>query len=246
MKDNRIIPGVCIAIALVVVGFAIKGGMDNFTNRNRMVTVKGLAEREVKADKVTWMQEVNEKAQTPQEARVKAKRTGEKLVDFLLSCGIKQEEIIESTISTTLDQVYDSEKKKYVDIGYIASKSISVMSKNVDVVRAAIARQDELVDAGVNAEQKSEYVYDELSGNGEYTNIFYEIEDFQSMKLTLMDEAIKNAEAAASRFAENSNSKVGKIINANQGEISISDKDRFTAHIKKVRVVSTITYSLKD
>ena len=42
-----------IAFSIVVLGFCIKGGIDNFANKDRKVAVKGLAEKEVDADKVT-------------------------------------------------------------------------------------------------------------------------------------------------------------------------------------------------
>ena len=61
-----------------------------------------------------------------------------------------------------------------------------------------------------------------------------------------MQEAIKNAEQTAAQFAENSNSKLDKIMTADQGQFSIDDRDSNTPYIKKVRVVTTVTYSLKD
>jgi hypothetical protein len=60
----------------------------------------------------------------------------------------------------------------------------------------------------------------------------------------MMAEAIANAEKTASQFAENSHSKINKIVEAGQGEFSIDEGD--VPYKKKVRVVSTITYSLKD
>ena len=37
-----------VAVAIVVLGFALKGGIDNFSNRDRVVTVRGLCEKGVK------------------------------------------------------------------------------------------------------------------------------------------------------------------------------------------------------
>ena len=58
MKNQRLILGIIgptiLAVAIIVLGFSLKSGIDNFTNRDRRVTVKGLSEREVEADKVTW------------------------------------------------------------------------------------------------------------------------------------------------------------------------------------------------
>ena len=62
----------------------------------------------------------------------------------------------------------------------------------------------------------------------------------------MIEEATKNARQAAAKFAEDSESKLGKIKKANQGQFSITDRDANTPYIKKVRVVTTIDYSLED
>ena len=61
-----------------------------------------------------------------------------------------------------------------------------------------------------------------------------------------MEEAIANAEKTAQQFANNSHSTLNKIVSADQGQFSIDNRDLHTPWIKKVRVVTTITYSLKD
>ena len=62
----------------------------------------------------------------------------------------------------------------------------------------------------------------------------------------MMHEDIENAEKTAQQFAENSHSKLNKIVSADQGQFSIDDRDSNTPYIKKVRVVTTVTYSLKN
>ena len=54
MKENRLIAAALIALGIICLGWFVKSGIDNFANKDRHVTVKGLAEREVPADKVTW------------------------------------------------------------------------------------------------------------------------------------------------------------------------------------------------
>lgn len=83
--------------------------------------------------------------------------------------------------------------------------------------------------------------------DGGYDNpVKYEYVAFRKMKPKMMQEAIENAEQTAAQFAENSKSKIDKILNADQGQFSIDDRDSNTPYIKKVRVVTTVTYSLKD
>lgn len=62
----------------------------------------------------------------------------------------------------------------------------------------------------------------------------------------MMTEAIDNAQQTAEQFAKNSKSKINKIVSADQGQFSIDNRDDNTPWIKRVRVVTTVTYSLKD
>jgi hypothetical protein len=62
----------------------------------------------------------------------------------------------------------------------------------------------------------------------------------------MVEEATKNAREVASKFAKDSDSTLGKIKSARQGQFSITDRDATTPHIKKVRVVSTVQYYLSD
>jgi len=54
MKENRVIAAGLIALGLLCLGWFVKAGIDDFANKDRKVNVKGLAEQEVEADKVTW------------------------------------------------------------------------------------------------------------------------------------------------------------------------------------------------
>ena len=66
------------------------------------------------------------------------------------------------------------------------------------------------------------------------------------IKPAMIEEATRNAREVAAKFAQDSESRLGKIRTANQGLFSIQDRDSNTAHIKKVRVVSTVEYYLVD
>ena len=62
----------------------------------------------------------------------------------------------------------------------------------------------------------------------------------------MIEEATKNARLAAEKFAKDSESELGKIKHAYQGQFTINDRDMNTPHIKRIRVVTTIDYSLED
>jgi len=234
MKENRIIAAALVALGIVCLGWFIKAGMDNFSNKDRKVNVKGLAEVEVEADKVTWPIVSKELGNNLPELYDKIGSTQGKIKAFLLRNGIK-----DSELTINAPQVNDLNAREYGDRNqpyrYIVTSVITVTSKNVKQVRGIIARQGDLLKEGV------------AIVDGGYENpVKYEYVSFKEMKPKMMQEAIENAEKTAQQFATNSHSKLNKIVSADQGQFSIDNRDENTPYIKKVRVVTTVTYSLKD
>ena len=230
MKENRLIAAAIIAVGIFCLGWFIKAGIDDFANKDRQVTVKGLAEREVPADKVTWS--------------ISTKVTGDnlpllyeginhqttKIKDFLKQNGLDEKEITVNPPSIT-----DLEAREWGDnqkaFRYIVNTTITVATNKVAEVNKAISSQAELLKQGVA-----------LGEN--YPQ--YEYASFQQMKPEMMAEAIKNAQKTGAQFAEASNCDLGKIVTADQGQFSIENRDDNTPYIKKLRVVTTVTYSLAD
>ena len=114
---------------------------------------------------------------------------------------------------------------------------MTVYSDKVEAVRTAMSNVVELGKKGI------------VIGEGGYSNqggnqfIFTGLSD---LKPDMIEEATKNARSVAEKFAADSNSKLGKIKAARQGQFSIANRDATTPHIKSVRVVSTIEYYLSD
>lgn len=234
MKQKEIIAATLLSLSIFSLGWFIKAGIDNFTNKDRKVNVKGLAEQEVEADLVTWPIVSKELGNDLPDLYNKIGSTQGKIKAFLIRQGIQ-----ESEVSVNAPQVIDLNAREYGEKNqpyrYIVTSVITVTSKNVKQVRAIIARQGDLLKEGV------------AIVDGGYENpIKYEFVSFKEMKPKMMQEAIENAEKTAQQFAENSHSKLNKIVSADQGQFSIDDRDSNTPWIKKVRVVTTVTYSLKD
>lgn len=231
---KKFYPATIIAIAVVLLGLCLKSGIDNFTNKDRRVTVKGLSEIEVDADKVTWPILSRELGNNLPDLYVKIGRTQDAIKQFLMSNGIKEGEI-SINAPTVVDMNANQYSENRSPYRYNITSSMTVTSGNVKLVRSLIDRQGELLKEGI------------AIINDQYdARVTYEYVSFAAMKPKMMEEAIKNAETTALQFAENSNSKLNKIISADQGQFSISDRDNYTPYIKKVRVVTTITYSLKN
>lgn len=82
---------------------------------------------------------------------------------------------------------------------------------------------------------------------GDYdTQVKYEFTSLNKIKPQMIEEATKNAREAAVKFANDSESKMGKIKSASQGLFSIEDRDQYTPYIKNVRVVTSVDYFLEN
>lgn len=227
---GKFIPSLLIALSIVILGLCLKSGIDNFTFRDREVTVRGLAERQVMANEVTWPITFNIAGDDLTTIYDNVSRTDSIIVRFLTSSGITRDEISvapPSTYNAAANQ-YGSSTFKYK---YSLESTVTVTTKKVDKVRELLGRQAELLKEGV-------------AFSNSYIN--YRYTDLNAIKPAMIEEATKNARLAADKFAADSHSKVGKIKTASQGQFSIDYSDSSTPWLKNVRVVSTIVYYIED
>ncbi len=196
--------------------------------------MRGLAEKEVMANKVTWPIVCKEVGNDLPAIYDKITKTNDALTRFLTSNGISQDEI-----SINPPEIIDLQAERYGSrdfaYRYNVTSVVVVTSKNVEKVNELIKRQTELLKQGI-AITAGDYNYQTL----------YEYTDLNSIKPEMIAEATHNAREAANKFAADSHSNIGKIKTANQGQFSIENRDPYTPYIKNVRVVSTIVFYIED
>lgn len=232
--DTKIIAAVILTAGISYLGFSIRNGIITFKDRDRVVYVKGLAEREVKADKVTWALSYKDLGNDPSEMYDNIERKNRKLVAFLKEGGITDNEISIGS-PTIVDRQADNYGNEIMNYRYKAKSVITVTSNDVDKVRKLLKKQAELMKQGIAL------VNDEYGGEP----ATYEFTGLNKIKPEMVEEATKNARATAQKFAEDSDCKLGGIRSAQQGYFEIENRDENTPYIKKVRVVNTLQYSLE-
>lgn len=233
-KTNFFILGVFIFLGLSTLGYFFKNAVVEYKQYDRTVKVKGLSQKEYKADIVIWPISYTQVSNNLEELYKTVEQNNKKIDDFLSSNGIKRSEISFSApiITDKVAQQYGNEKINY---RYNAKQTITVYSKNIDKVRdvkkslAKLGKQG-IVFSGENYNNKTEYIFTRLN----------------EVKPKMIEEATKKAREVAQKFAVDSNSKLGKIKKASQGQFSISQRDKNNPQIKKIRVVSTVEYYLTD
>lgn len=233
-KSSALLPSAIIALGIVVLGFTVRSGIVTFKDRDRIVSVKGLSEREVKADKVIWPLVYKDLGNDPAEMYRQLEKKNQKIVAFLKSGGLTDSEISVNP-PTIVDRQADNYGNEIMNFRYKATSVITVTSSDVDKVRTLMNRQTELMRQGIAI------VSEEYGEN----SIQYDFTGLNEIKPQMVEEATKNARATAEKFAQDSRSKLGKIRTASQGQFSIDNRDANTPYIKRIRVVNTVEYTLE-
>ena len=232
-KFSGFIPSLLIAVAIVVLGLCLKAGIDGFSHRDRAVTVRGLCEKEVMANKVTWPIVTKEMGNELTAIYDKIQRNNDAILAFLKDNGIEDSEISVNppAVNDRMANSYSSENIRY---RYNVTNVIVVTSSKVDKIRKLIEVQTQLLKQGIAVAEDYEY------------QTTYEYTDLNSIKPEMIAEATRNAREAANKFAADSDSRLGKIKTATQGQFSITDRDQYTPYIKNIRIVTYIDYYLED
>ncbi|WP_076408779.1 SIMPL domain-containing protein [Shewanella sp. UCD-KL12] len=226
--------GALLCLGLVLLGYSLGSSLIEMKSMERTVTVKGLAEQEVKANIAIWPIRFTELDNDLSTLYQTVQEQTDKVVSFLLKQGFTQDEI-----SSSLPSIEDRQAQGYVDPNvkyrYAAKVTISIYTKRVDLLLGSRKNMLELAKEGIaissqDYNSRTEFLFTELN----------------AVKPDMVQAATTNARQIADKFAQDSDSVLGKIKNASQGQFSISDRDSNTPYIKRVRVVSTLTYYLKD
>lgn len=229
--QQNLIAGICVAVGIASVGFSLKAGIDHFVDRDRVVTVKGLAERDVPSDYVIWPVTFRVSGNDLTSLYTRAQEQTDIIKNFLNKYGVDDKDVSLGTprVSDTHADFYGNNLPPE---RYRVEMVISVATPNVPAVLDAMVNQTELIRQGIIFVDN-------------YRTEFY-FNGLNAIKPEMIEEATKNARAAAQKFAEDSDSKLGKIRRASQGQFSIYSRDSNTPQIKRVRIVTTVEYYLKD
>jgi hypothetical protein len=219
----------------VILGWFLVQAVQTWSKNQRIITVKGLSEREYPANIAIWPIQFTTASNDLSDLYRQIETNNQNVRTFLKDTGFQDSEI---TIAPPA--IVDKKAQQYsgsgpIDFRYVATQSVTVYTEKVEAVREASKDLISLGQMGIT-----------LGGDPYQTRIEFLFTQLNDVKPEMIEEATRNAREAALRFAEDSGSNLGKIKRAYQGQFSISDRDRGSPHIKKIRVVTTIDYYLVD
>lgn len=237
---SAIVAAIILALGLALGGWFGGQGLVQSRLGDRSVSVKGLSEREVKADLALWGLRFVATGNDLKETQVEIKRNADNVVRFLKLHGFNEDDIERQAPQVT-DRLAQNWSSGQVESRFIIAQQIVLRSTDIDRVVKANSESSVLVDQGIVLSNE----YGPVRPSYLFTGI-------AALKPEMIEEATKRAREAAETFAADSGSSLGGIRRAWQGQFEILPRDATPGTqeaeqvMKTVRVVSTIEYLLVD
>ena len=236
--------GLLVAIGLAAAGYFVSTTIYKGRLASNTVTVKGFAERDVKADLALWQISYSMTGGDLAQLYAQSSANEKTLTDFLVQKGFNRADI--KTGNVALEDLLANQYRTNgvtADKRYILKNNISVRSTDVARVDTTTRALNDLIRQGIV-----------LTAN----NVDFQFTKLNDIKAAMLRDATKNARDAAQQFANDADSTVGSIQSANQGFFSVGSRDsaaqsgggegytppQESTIDKKVRVVVTLTYYL--
>ncbi|WP_424982745.1 SIMPL domain-containing protein [Maritalea sp. S77] len=241
MRISILLGALLLALGVSGAGWLAGQSLERSREPVRTVTVKGLAEQQVKADLGFWPIKFVATGPTLDAARAELEQAEQSVRGFLGENGFGTDDIQVQNIKVE-DRFTGYNGGNYpAEARFTLTEDLLVTTNEVDQLADAARNITDLLRAGV--------VFSSDAWSGGPSFVFTGLNDLKGDMLT---EATQRARESAQQFAVQSESKVGNIQTANQGVFQILPavdipNDRPDRQIeKKVRVVTTITYFLID
>ncbi|QWU79441.1 SIMPL domain-containing protein [Campylobacter novaezeelandiae] len=233
MKLNTFFISLAIVLASLILAFGFNKALNDFKTLERSVSVKGLSQKDVEADTLIFPIKFTRSNNNLTNLYEDLEKDKQNILRFLQAQGVRADEISYNA-PNIIDKLSDPYRNdNIVSFRYVGTGNLLIYTKNVKLGKSILEKISTLGKEGIVIKIENyeiEYLYTKLN----------------EIKPQMIEEATLNARNAAIKFAQDSNSHLGKIKKASQGQFSISNRDKNTPYIKTIRVVSTIEYYLKD
>ena len=253
----RALPSIIIALILgvsfVVSGYLLAGGVKTLRANTRHVVVKGLAVREVHADRAILTVFV-QSGGPDRAATLPIVDAGQKrVVEALKALGFKDGEVTLGQWQT------ETERSEFTAEELNANPKLA---RHTFTTKASVQVETASVDAAQSAYRGINDLMTRTQGAVTGAAVNFSYTQLGSIRAAMIAEATRDARNAALQFAQDSGSKVGVIREATQGVFSVADRGAPVASAgdrpaeegasagssleKSVRVVTSVDYELVD
>jgi len=244
--SKSIILGFSLILGLFILGFYIFKGLKTFSDKDRVVTVKGLAEMNMMATSASIVLNFSFSGDELQDVIKKTENKKKNILSYLISMGYNDDDI-------TINNIDITDRQRYYDIQWYEGKHVQVKIDRYIITQNLTVQSKDIKSTEDKAAQiKLDLISKDLTSS---INTDYVFSGLNSIKPQLIAESTKNARIAGEQFANDSQAKLGKIKTASQGQITIAGRYHYDEdgsgegsqepYIQKARVVSTIVFFLE-
>ncbi|MFC0261278.1 SIMPL domain-containing protein [Fontibacter flavus] len=205
---------IIFALAIIIAAAILGNAFLNRNKRSGTVDVTGLGQKNFTSDLVVWEGNFSRENMDIKVAYIELEKDRKAVLDYLIAKGIPKEKIIFNAVNTNplYRQNYNS-NGNYMGqtfLGYELNQTLQIESKDVDKVEQISREITELLLQGVKFYSQAPRYY--------YT-------DLESLKIEMISRATEDARVRAEKIAENSGSKLGRLISANMGIFQITGQN---------------------
>jgi hypothetical protein len=240
-RASLLLPAALLALGLLGAGAFVGANIPRLRTADRTVTVKGVAEREARADLAIWPLRLVVTGDDLAAANTQLAADAAAVRTFLDRQGLGAGAGTDVTVQDfTVTDARSNQGSYAPGSRFVIRQTVIVRSTDVARVQAAAQRVADLVQAGVVLSSGQEY-------GGGPTFLFTRLD---ALKAPMIAEATAQARRAAEQFARDSKSGLGGIRSAAQGYFEILPRDQApglsqeSQVVKTVRVVTTVAYAL--
>lgn len=201
---------IIFAVSIVFTAFIFSSAYKNRNQSNNTIKVTGLGAKDFESDLIVWSGSFTKKNTDLKQAYAELDKDRESINSYLLSKGINSNNIVFSAvdINKEFDVTYDNygNKTQSIFTGYRLNQNVQIESNEVNKIEGISRQVSELINIGVEFYSKNpQYYYTKLS----------------ELKIEMIAEATKDANDRAQKIAENAESSVGNLKNADMGVFQI-------------------------
>jgi len=210
LKNVQIVVlGICIALGTIISTVILSEGLIKFKKASaEVINVTGSAEKKITSDYIVWTAEFSVREPQMKDAFAKVKKDIGKVKDYLISRGIKEEEIIIPQVTTEVIYKKNDKGNATNEIeAYTLDQGIEVRSYDVQKITVVSRESTELIDQDIQfLSHAPQYFYTKLA----------------ELKLEMLAAASADAKKRAGQIASSTGNKIGRIRSANMGVFQIT------------------------
>jgi len=245
LKSGALLPAAIVLAIGAIAAAWVLGSQFRTIRGDQTISVKGLAQKSIRADQVEWTVGLRVQAATAAETLARLRAELPALHKFLADQGLSGDTLHETaaTLEPNMEEERDAQGHwRNVQKGFYGVQDIVVMGKELEKVTSAYA-------AAVQFRAQEHPI--------NYGAPLYLVSNLEEVKMSLIGAATRNARTRAEEFAKNGDVAVGAMRSASQGAFyilppsaNVDDSDWGGTYDKSTidkvaRVVVTIEYAIE-